>query len=76
MDKTGSQSITAKYYPGDNIKKNEMGTACRMYARKKWCIDEFRGKSEGKGLPVRPRRRWTYNIKMHLQYIKCVRGMD
>jgi len=34
-----------KYYPGDQIKKNEMGGACSTYGRHKKCIQGFGGET-------------------------------
>jgi hypothetical protein len=38
-------SLPAKYYSGDQIKKNEMGRACGTYGRQERCIQGFGGKT-------------------------------
>jgi hypothetical protein len=53
------QDIT--YYSGDQIRKNEMGGACRdMTAACRVLV----GRPEGKRPLRRPRHRWENNIKM------------
>jgi hypothetical protein len=38
----------AKYFLGDQIKKNEMGGACGKYERQERCIQGFGGETRGK----------------------------
>ena len=46
------------------------GHVARM-GEERGCIGSWWGKPEGKRLLGRPRRRWVYNIRMHLQEVGC-----
>jgi hypothetical protein len=37
----------AKYYLGDQIKKNDVGGACSMYRGRERCIQDFSGETWG-----------------------------
>jgi hypothetical protein len=58
--------LLTKYYPGDQIKNNEVGGACAKYGGKERCIKGIGGKPEGKRPLRRPRRRYKDDIKMDL----------
>jgi hypothetical protein len=44
-----------------------MSGACGMYVGEERCIQSFGGKPERKRSLGRPRRRWEYNIKIHVK---------
>jgi hypothetical protein len=52
-----------------------MGEACSTDAEERDVYRVLVGKSEGKRLLGRPRRRWEDNIRMDLQKVECG-GMD
>jgi hypothetical protein len=55
-----------KCYPDDHMKENEMGQGMwHLQGRREICTAD----SEGKRPFVRPRGRWDYNLKIHLQDI-------
>jgi len=56
----------AHYYSSDQIKKNEMGVAYRIYGERS-ADTILVGKHEGRRPFGRPRRGWEDNIKMVLQ---------
>jgi len=51
---------------GDQIKKNEMGTACGKYGGQRGAYRVLLGRPEGKRLLGRLRRKWKNKIKMDL----------
>jgi len=55
---------------GDEIKKNEMGGACSVYGGRRGIYRVLVEKPEGKIPLGRPKCRWNYNIKMHLQEVE------
>jgi len=57
----------AKYYFDEQIKKYEMGGACRMYGEWEISFGVLVWKHEGKRPLVRSRRRWYDNIKTDLK---------
>ena len=48
-----------------------MGGACSTYGERGVIYSVLVGKSEGKRLLGRPRRRWENNIKMNLKAVGC-----
>jgi len=52
-----------------------MGGVCSTFEGRRGVYRVLMGKSEGKRLLGRPRRRWEDNIKMDLQEVRCG-GMD
>jgi len=56
--------LLTKYYSGDQIKKNEMGWACGTNGGEERCIQGLVGRSDGKRILGRPRRRWEDNIEV------------
>ena len=64
-----------KFKAVGQIKKSELGRACRTYGRKERRIQGMVGKPEGKRPLGRPRRTWEVNInplkaKSRLLYLK------
>jgi hypothetical protein len=59
----------AKYYLGEQIKKNRIGGGTGTYAGQDKCIQDLVGKSEGKIQLERPRHRWEDNINADLEEI-------
>jgi hypothetical protein len=53
------------------MEKNGMGGACSGYLEGRGLNKVLVGKPEGKRQLGRPRRRWEYNINMHLQEVGC-----
>jgi hypothetical protein len=60
-----------KYWPCDQIKKNEMGGACSTNGARRGVYRSLVGNLGGKRPFGRPRRRWEDNIKMVLQELGC-----
>jgi len=61
---------------GDKIEKNEMGWACGAYGRGEGVYRVLVGKPEGRRPLGRPRRGWADNIRMDLEEVGCVYGLD
>jgi hypothetical protein len=59
-------SLLRTKHPGDQIKKNEMGGACRMYGYDERCIQVLVVKRKGKRQFGRPTC-GLENIKVHLE---------
>jgi hypothetical protein len=57
-------------YSGAKIKKNGMGGALALAEERKGAYSVLVGKSEGKSIFGRPRRRWEDNIKMVLRDVR------
>jgi hypothetical protein len=66
--------LTTRHYSGDKIEKNVMGGACMRDRRGAYRV--LVGKSEEKRPLGRPNRRWEKFIKMDLQEVGMVDGMD
>jgi hypothetical protein len=58
------------------MEKNEMGGACGEYGGGERGAQGVVWKFEGKRPLGRPRRRWEYNIKIDLQEIRGIVGLD
>jgi hypothetical protein len=56
--------LLAKYYWGDQIKKNEMSGTCSTQEKRRGVYRVFVWKPEKKRPLGRRRRRWVYNIKL------------
>jgi hypothetical protein len=63
--------LLTEYFASDKIEKNEMGGACSTYGERGGVYSVLVGKTEGKRLFGRPRRKWEYNIKMDLYEVEC-----
>jgi hypothetical protein len=59
--------LFSKYNYDDQVKKDEIGRACRTNGKKRNAYRILVGKPEGKRPLERPRRRWVDNIKMALR---------
>jgi hypothetical protein len=57
------------YYSGDQIEKNEVGGACRMYGEK--CIRAVARTPERRGPLLILGRRWDGSVQMDLKQIGC-----
>jgi hypothetical protein len=68
--------LLTKYYSGDQIKKNEVGGACRKYGERSGAYRVLLGKLEGKIPLGRLGRRWEDNIKMDLHEVGWGHGLD
>ena len=58
--------IFTKYYSGNQLEKNEMGTACSTYGERRGVYRVVVGRPERQRPLGRPRNRWEDNIKMDL----------
>ena len=65
-----------EYCAGGKIEKNEMGGACDAYGAGERGVQGLVGKPKGKRTLGRPRRRWEDNIKMDLQEVGGLWGLD
>jgi len=54
----------SKYYPGDQIKRIEMGGACGMYGERRRAYGGLEGKFEGKRPLGKSRLTWEDIIKL------------
>ena len=61
---------------GGKIETNEMGGACGAYEEGRGAHRVLVGKPEGKRPLGRPRRKWEDNIKMDLQEVGGVWGLE
>jgi hypothetical protein len=52
--------------------RREIHTACGTYGEKRHTYSFLVGKTEGRGLLVKPRRRWKNNTKVYLPEIVSV----
>jgi hypothetical protein len=60
----------------NQIEKNEMGGDCSTYGEKRGAYRILVRRPEGSRRLGRPRRRWEDNIKMDLQDVGRVHGLD
>jgi hypothetical protein len=65
------RNIHSQYCAIDEIKKNEMGGACRADGEERGVYRVSVGKPEGKSPLGRPRHRWENNITIDLQEVGC-----
>jgi hypothetical protein len=68
--------LLTKYYSGDQIKNNEMGSACGTYGGEERCVQGLVGKAEGRGQFVMLRRRWKIILKCIFNKCDNEGGMD
>jgi len=74
MNETAQQAaswslLIAKYYPGDQMNKNEMGRACSMYFGQQRCIQGFGKETMGMASLGMPWRRCQNYTKMYLEEV-------